>query len=131
MDTTRITTIPNSAVVGNAFIIHNTAQWSSSPNSAVTLPICDANLLINPDIPPDPALTAQLGEAAEAAPQTLRSEVPDAEHDGSAGALSSSMRGTILHKQVGNSNYTYVIDSAGEVWCWSPKTGAAQRLRGI
>jgi hypothetical protein len=89
------------------------------------------NLLISPDIPPEPASAEGPGEVSEAAQQTLPVEVPDADQGVDADALSSSTRGTILHKQVGDSNYTYVIDGAGEVWCWSPKTGAAQRLRGI
>ena len=44
MDTTRITTIPNSAVVGNPSIIHPTAQSSSAPDADVTMPISEATL---------------------------------------------------------------------------------------
>lgn len=44
MDTTRTTTIPDSAVVGNPPIIHVTAQSSSAFSAAVTLSICDATL---------------------------------------------------------------------------------------
>ncbi len=44
MDTTRTTTIPDSAVVENPSIIHATAQPSSAPDPAATLPIWEAML---------------------------------------------------------------------------------------
>jgi hypothetical protein len=91
----------------------------------------DPSILISPGIPPTPDLAEEPEEVSEATQQTLLVEVPDADQSRSADAPSLSTQGTILHKQVGDSMYTYVIDSAGEVWCWSPKSGEAQRLRGI
>ena len=44
MGTTRTTTIPNSAVVENPFIIHATTQPSSAPDAAATLPISEEML---------------------------------------------------------------------------------------
>jgi hypothetical protein len=90
----------------------------------------DPKLLISPDIPPGPALIAESGKVVEATQQTLRGKSPAADQDGSSVALSSSTQGTMLHNLNGDSSYTYLIDSAGEVWCWSSKTHTAQRLHG-